>query len=550
MRLTATVSPQCAVIRRSASVDFSELRHQKIRAQCVLCLGRACRRCGELAWKLQGGKSAIAGLHSNWIVDRVLAMQRPSSRAIVTHGLLESFNHCGIGAIFNLQEPGEHAACGDGILQGGFSYAPEELMARGIRFYLFSWRDLKTPTSSTMLNCVKVMAGELERGVAIAVHCHAGLGRTGVAIACLLVYLVAADPTAAIALVRKRRPGSVQKRKQEIFVERFAARVAALRTVWPTAAPAEVGALTLDEVLERQYELLHGAHAQRLRTTPQVVLACCTRLEALAPDAAAAEEVGLALACAAELAPVGDAAAEAAASSALSEALVADADAEASGLALALAAVPTPNDEGSPACSAPSKLRASLDAAHDGLYRLRDEAAASAAATVLVEWLEALRAPVLPAEVRDHLAARIAVPLLVDVAALSLPALLEATLSSAGAASTAARVARMLRRVRERGCLAATFDVACARVGAALCGGDDGNDCNSDPGALIAALVERADSGAVEPELSPPPHFAAAWAAPPRRADDRRHAVRGGGAARGPRRGGREGGDLRWSLGV
>ena len=521
----SSVSPQCAVgtgcIRRSTSVDFSELRHQKVRAQCVLCLGRACRRCGELAWIRQGGSGAIAGLHSNWIFDRVLAMQRPSSRAIAKHGILDSFDRCGIGAVFNLQEPGEHAACGNGILQeGGFSYAPQELMARGVRFYLFSWRDLKTPTSGTMLNCVKVMAGELERGAAIAVHCHAGLGRTGVAIACLLVYLVAADPTAAIALIRQRRPGSVQKRKQELFIERFAARIAALRTVTPTAA-AEGGALTLDEVLERQYELLHGVHAQRLRTVPQVVLACCTRLETLAAGAAA-EEVGLALAGAVELAPVGDAAAEAAAGSARSEALATDAAAEASGIASAHITVPGAlTDEGSTARSAPSLLRASLDASHDGLHRLRDEAAASAAATVLVEWLEALRSPVLPRGVRECLAVQTAAPLLgvegaergADVVAvLPLSALLGAALPSAGAASTTARVARMLRRVRERGCPAVAFDVACARVGAALCGGDGGGDRGSSAGVLMAALAERADSGVAEPELSPLPHVASPWA--------------------------------------
>lgn len=31
-----------------------------------------------------------------------------------------------IGAIFNLQEPGEHAKCGDGVLkESGFHYLPE-----------------------------------------------------------------------------------------------------------------------------------------------------------------------------------------------------------------------------------------------------------------------------------------------------------------------------------------------------------------------------------------------------------------------------------------
>lgn len=33
-----------------------------------------------------------------------------------------------IGAIVNLQVPGEHASCGDGTHPSGFSYLPEEFM--------------------------------------------------------------------------------------------------------------------------------------------------------------------------------------------------------------------------------------------------------------------------------------------------------------------------------------------------------------------------------------------------------------------------------------
>ena len=37
----------------------------------------------------------------------------------------------GINAILNLQEPGEHPSCGDGILpRSGFSYLPEEFYER------------------------------------------------------------------------------------------------------------------------------------------------------------------------------------------------------------------------------------------------------------------------------------------------------------------------------------------------------------------------------------------------------------------------------------
>ena len=42
----------------------------------------------------------------------------------------------GVAAIINLQEPGEHPFCGDGIVaKTGFSYTPENLMNNQISFF-------------------------------------------------------------------------------------------------------------------------------------------------------------------------------------------------------------------------------------------------------------------------------------------------------------------------------------------------------------------------------------------------------------------------------
>ena len=54
----------------------------------------------------------IPGLHSNWISDKILAMQRPSSRGIKDNDLLEKFQSAGIKAIFNCTMQGEHPLCG------------------------------------------------------------------------------------------------------------------------------------------------------------------------------------------------------------------------------------------------------------------------------------------------------------------------------------------------------------------------------------------------------------------------------------------------------
>ena len=57
-----------------------------------------------------------------------------------------------IGGVFNLQEPGEHALCADGIDDKiGFSYNPDAFNEVGIAYHNFYWQDLKVPPNETML---------------------------------------------------------------------------------------------------------------------------------------------------------------------------------------------------------------------------------------------------------------------------------------------------------------------------------------------------------------------------------------------------------------
>lgn len=57
----------------------------------------------------------------------------------------------------DVQETGEHAHCGRGILPAsGFSYHPEAFMAHGIGVFNFSWRDMGIPTLHKMMDIVQV----------------------------------------------------------------------------------------------------------------------------------------------------------------------------------------------------------------------------------------------------------------------------------------------------------------------------------------------------------------------------------------------------------
>ena len=78
---------------------------------------------------------AIDKLHSSWIDDSILAMQRPNDTLMKESNLIEQFRSNNIVAIFNLTEPGEHPFCGYGNLKSsGFPYQPETLMAAGSEY--------------------------------------------------------------------------------------------------------------------------------------------------------------------------------------------------------------------------------------------------------------------------------------------------------------------------------------------------------------------------------------------------------------------------------
>ena len=66
-------------------------------------------------------------------------------------------------------------------------------------------------------------------GRKIAVHCHAGLGRTGLAIACFFVFAKMHSASAAVTMVRQYRQGALQTSAQVLFVSIFEQYLAYLR---------------------------------------------------------------------------------------------------------------------------------------------------------------------------------------------------------------------------------------------------------------------------------------------------------------------------------
>ncbi|KAJ3199564.1 hypothetical protein HDU67_002693, partial [Dinochytrium kinnereticum] len=153
--------------------------------KCLFCGGPECKYENWHLWlKDPDRPNAVDGLYSNWITSDILAMQRPSTRIIRDFLLLEKFKSLGVGAIFNLQERGEHELCGDGLeASSGFSYKPETWMDAGISYFNFGWRDMDVPSLDLVLRIVQVMHFEIQSGRKIAVHCHAGLAQARFVIA-------------------------------------------------------------------------------------------------------------------------------------------------------------------------------------------------------------------------------------------------------------------------------------------------------------------------------------------------------------------------------
>ncbi|XP_027692714.1 protein tyrosine phosphatase domain-containing protein 1 isoform X1 [Vombatus ursinus] len=247
----------------------------------MACGGRACKYENPARWSDQ--EQAIKGIYSSWVTDNILAMARPSTELIEKYNIIEQFQSYGIKTIINLQRPGEHASCGNTLEpESGFTYLPEAFMEAGIYFYNFGWKDYGVASLTTILDMVKVMTFALQEGK-VAIHCHAGLGRTGVLIACFLVFATRMTADQAIIFVRAKRPNSIQTRGQLLCVREFTQFLIPLRNVFSCCEP-KAHAVTLSQYLIRQRHLLHGYEARLLKHVPKIIHLVCKLLLDLAEN--------------------------------------------------------------------------------------------------------------------------------------------------------------------------------------------------------------------------------------------------------------------------
>ncbi|XP_045540323.1 protein tyrosine phosphatase domain-containing protein 1 [Papilio machaon] len=271
-------------INRPPSAQYSALS-ERVRIstpaalQCALfCGGASCQY--ELP---QRRDNAIQGLYSDWVTEDILAMARPSTASIAARNIIQQFHSWGIRTVVNLQTSGEHASCGPPLTSSGFTYDPTIFMANNIYYYNFAWLDYGEASLSCLLNMTKVLSFALQEG-RVAIHCHAGLGRTGVLISCYLVYALRIRANDAIRLVRKKRPRAVQTSGQILCVQQFEHYILPQTVVFSTKEPLllakgrKCAEFNLRQYLYRQQATLHGIEERVFREIPKIVYCICERL--------------------------------------------------------------------------------------------------------------------------------------------------------------------------------------------------------------------------------------------------------------------------------
>ena len=143
---------------------------------------------------------------ADWIVPgKVLASRYPSGP-----DELRAFRPLGVRAVINLTVS---------------RHSPDVLADVGLTEIHLPIPDFTAPTSALLDEAVDAITQTVAADQAVAVHCHAGLGRTGTVVAAWLVS-TGISPATAIAKVREIRPGSIESASQEAAVHDYARRKA------------------------------------------------------------------------------------------------------------------------------------------------------------------------------------------------------------------------------------------------------------------------------------------------------------------------------------
>jgi protein-tyrosine phosphatase len=96
-----------------------------------------------------------------------------------------------------------------------------EYLAHDLQVIYSPVPDFRAPDDGQIASTLDEAYAAAQAGQNLAIHCHAGIGRTGVFAACLARRVFGIDGTQAIAWVRQYIPGAVENREQQAYVLSF-----------------------------------------------------------------------------------------------------------------------------------------------------------------------------------------------------------------------------------------------------------------------------------------------------------------------------------------
>lgn len=96
-----------------------------------------------------------------------------------------------------------------------------EYSSAGISAILIYCPELKAPDLNILRPMINAISLDIIAGNNIAVHCHAGVGRTGAVLACLAKDILKLNGGNAIEFIRRYVPGAVESQEQEKCVMNY-----------------------------------------------------------------------------------------------------------------------------------------------------------------------------------------------------------------------------------------------------------------------------------------------------------------------------------------
>mmetsp|Transcript_66219 Transcript_66219/g.163073 ORF Transcript_66219/g.163073 Transcript_66219/m.163073 type:complete len:522 (-) Transcript_66219:107-1672(-) len=207
---------------------------------------------------------SVADMHV--ICPKFCAFKGPRTKqsALVPNGLTlppkryrTLFKRMGVSAVVRLNEED--------------TYDRHEFVKAGFNHHDVFFHDCTTPSERDVAKFLEVC--EAETGM-VAVHCYAGLGRTGCMIGCYLIKHYGFSASACLGWLRIVRPGSVIGGQQQ-FLHRFEASLRSMESRLPTESPSPEQSSRVADCFElgRQLAQAQARRAHALNPTNRIAAA-------------------------------------------------------------------------------------------------------------------------------------------------------------------------------------------------------------------------------------------------------------------------------------